>query len=182
MSHTCHAVSQAEGAIPSGGLTRIVRAVSKISFYLGAALLIIIMFMVTVDSTGRFIFNKPILGALEMTEFLLAGAVLLGLAHTQHIGANVMVELLYDRFSPRLQNIQRIFSHLVGAVFFAFVTWHSGVYALDGMQDHLTSDLLQIPAWPFLFFAPIGCALLTLELIIETFEDIREYQQGRVKG
>ncbi len=167
--------------IAIGSLSRIIRTVSRVCYYFGALLLIIIMFLVTIDCSGRFLFNRPIPGTLEITEFLLAGAVLLGLAHTQHLGANVMVELFYNRLSPRAQNIQRVLSHTVGAVLFALVTWNSAIYAMDGFSNNLVSDILQIPAWPFLFFAPIGCALLTLEFTIQALEGICELRQKQEK-
>lgn len=155
-------------------ISKVFRDVSKATFYTSSALLVIIMFLVTIDITGRTFFNAPLLGTLEICEFLLAGAVMLGMGHTQSLGGHVMVELLYERMSPRWQKVQNIFSILVGIVIFGLVTWQGGVYALSGYENHLTSDILKIPAWPALFFVPIGSFLFTVELVIELGERLNQ--------
>ena len=46
------------------------------------------MLLGTADVTGRYIFNKPILGTAEIFGILLPAIVLLGLAYTQEAQAH----------------------------------------------------------------------------------------------
>lgn len=152
------------------GLAGAVRKVSRINFYIGSGLLFVIMILVTIDVTGRFFFHSPLLGALEITEFLLAGAVLLGLAYTQDLRGNVDLELFYARFSKPTQRFSDILAYLIGICLFAIVTWEGGINALEGWEKNLASDVLRIPAWPFLLFVPVGACLLVLVLCCQLFE------------
>jgi TRAP-type C4-dicarboxylate transport system permease small subunit len=155
-----------------------VRLTSRTVFYLGSATLLIIMVLVTLDVGGRYLFNKPLLGVNEICEFMLAGAVLLGLAYTQILRGHVMVELLYDRLSPKTQAILALFHCLIGMFIFGLIAWQSAIMTYDNWQDRLTSDILRIPAWPFRSFAPVGAFLLTLELFVELVEVLKKLRKG----
>jgi TRAP-type transport system small permease protein len=157
----------------------LVRITVKTAYYTGSALLLIIMFLVTIDVVGRVLMNKPLWGVLEISEFLLAGAVLLGLGYTEFLDGNVMVELIYDRLSARWQNILRIFSSLVGIGFYGAVAWASGILTIELMNAKLTSDVLKIPAWPFRAFVPIGALLMVLVLSLKLFDNIQEFRKKR---
>lgn len=165
-------MTKSEAGFTLSALERAIRIVSKATFYAGSALLMIIMFLVTIDVGGRYFFNRPLLGVLEISEFLLAGAVLLGMGYTQFLHGHVMAEVVYDRLSPKTQARLRIFHFVVGISIFGLVAWQSGVLAVDAWQNKLTSDVLQIPAWPFRFFVPIGASLLVLELFFELMENL----------
>ncbi len=157
----------------------IVRTIVKASYYTGSGLLLIIMFMVTTDVVGRALLNKPLWGVLEISEFLLAGAIMLGLGYTEFLGGNIMVELIYDRLSPKRQNIMRIFYNLVGIGLYSIITWASGILTFELMQAHLTSDVLKIPAWPFRAFVPVGAFLMVVVLLLKLFEDIQGLRTRR---
>ena len=48
---------------------------SKILAYLGAVTLFLMMLLTTADVAGRYILNQPILGGLEITEFMIVSVV-----------------------------------------------------------------------------------------------------------
>jgi TRAP-type C4-dicarboxylate transport system permease small subunit len=160
-------------------VSEIVRIIAKTSYFIGSGLLLIIMFMVTIDVVSRSLLNKPIWGVLEISEFLLAGAVLLGLGYTEFLDGHVKVELIYDRLSSKLQNIMRIFYSLVAIGLYGVITWQSGILTINQMEVNLTSDVLKIPAWPFRAFVPVGAFLMLLVLFLKLFNDI---QGLRTKG
>ena len=152
-------------------LARLARITSKTVYYTGSGCLIVIMFLVTIDVTGRYFFNKPLLGTLEITEFLLAGAVLFGLSYTQHLRGNVRVELFFDRLPEKCQFCLNNFAQIIGLILFAVITYEGIVNAYDGYVSHLSSDILRFPAWPFLLFVPLGAVLMFLEILIQILEN-----------
>jgi TRAP-type C4-dicarboxylate transport system permease small subunit len=160
----------------------IIRVFTKAVYYFGLILVMVIMFMITIDVIGRFFFNKPLWGVLEISEFLLAGAVLLGLAYTEFLDGHVRVELIYDRLSPNWQNRMRMFYNLVGLVFYSLITWESGRLAIEALTDNLTSDVLKIPAWPFRAFVPIGAFLTVLILIVKISNEYKMLRSRRTTG
>jgi len=80
-------------------VTRIAKILANVS----VALLAIMLFLGVTDVLGRYLFNRPVTGTLEIFEILLPGIVLLSLAYTQLNKAHIRVELLFNRFSSRLQ-------------------------------------------------------------------------------
>ena len=67
-------------------------------FALGA-----LMFLGAIDVIGRYVFNYPIMGALEISQILLAALVFFGLAYTQMGRKHITVGLAYAKLPPRLK-------------------------------------------------------------------------------
>ena len=63
----------------SNTLAKGVRLTNSAVKYVCASLLFFMMALGTVDVIGRYLFNNPILGTLEVFEILLPAIVLLGL-------------------------------------------------------------------------------------------------------
>jgi TRAP-type C4-dicarboxylate transport system permease small subunit len=128
------------------------------------------------DAGGRFFFNKPLPGAFELSEYLLAVLVFMGAAYTQQVKGHVAVDFVSGRCPPRLQ---AALSSLTGAasLFIVSVLVWQGVVA--GMSETTVSDQLRIPRWPFRLLASAGCFLLWLELFLELVDSIRRTFGGR---
>ncbi len=137
---------------------------SKLS-YLGAAALFVMMLLTAADVTGRYLFNKPILGAFEITEFLVLILIFSFLAPTQAHKTHVSVDLLLGRLPKRWQKIIGIFNHIVCLVLMGLFVWMSTLRAFELKQFVEASPNLGIPKYPFAFFVVVGCAVLGLEYI-----------------
>jgi TRAP-type C4-dicarboxylate transport system permease small subunit len=61
-------------------------------------------------------------------------------------------------------------AYFVGIGIFIVVTWEGAINAFEGWEKNLASDVLRIPAWPFLLFVPVGACLLVLVLFCQLFE------------
>ena len=60
------------------------------------------MLLTTADAGGRYLFNRPILVAFELTtNYLMVAAVFLALPHAYRQGANIRVTFLVDRLGRR---------------------------------------------------------------------------------
>ena len=70
--------------------------------YIGMALLIPMMLLTTGEVLGRAVWNKPIPGTLELSSYMLAVFILLGLAYTQQVKGHVRVEMLIKRLPERV--------------------------------------------------------------------------------
>jgi amino acid permease len=63
---------------------------------------------------------------------------------------------------------------LLGVGFFVVMTWRCIIYADKLRVDGYTSQSLAIPTYPFAYVVAIGCAILTLVLLIYLREQFRE--------
>ena len=71
------------------------------------------------DVVGRYFFNRPILGTWELVGMMLVFAGTWGFAYAQVMKAHIRVDIVLNKFPPRIQAFTNILSYLVGAVGFA---------------------------------------------------------------
>ena len=130
----------------------------------GMSLILPLMLLTTGDVIGRGFFRKPIPGAFELSEYLLAVLILLGAAYTQQVKGHVGVDFITSRLSPRLRKICQIITTLLSLFIIAIVVWQG---FLQGMSERTVSEILRIPQYPFRLLIAIGGFLLWLELWID---------------
>ncbi len=142
-----------------------VRLENIISVICGA-LLVAIMLLGAADVLGRYLFNHPILGALEISQIMMAGIVLLGWAYTYRAGMHVKVDLFITRYPPRVRTVVDILTTILSLALFIIIAQQSLNSAIENMHAGKFLPTLKYPAYPYYFFVPLGAALLCIELII----------------
>ena len=95
----------------------------------GATALTLMMLLTAVDVFLRYIFDRPITGSYELTEFLMAILVAFGLAYTAVHQGHINVDLLITGTSPRSQAVINSITALLSLGFFTLMTWRSFLYA-----------------------------------------------------
>jgi TRAP-type transport system small permease protein len=129
------------------------------------------MCLVVADVTGRYVFNKPVKGALEIDEIMMAFVVFLSLAYCTVKKGHIIVELLLGRLQPRTQSILNGFSCIIGAVIFSIITWQTGLHGWRELfsPTGTITMLLGIPVAPFFMVAAFGFALMCLVLLFQSY-------------
>ena len=150
---------------------------SKLS-YLGAAALFFMMVLTAADVTGRYLFNKPITGAFELTEFLVLILIFSFLGHTQAKKMHVSVDLLVGRMPKKWQTVIGVFNHTLCFILICLFVWMSTVRAFELTQFVEASPNLGIPRYPFAFFVVLGCAVLGIEYVRDLIRMIGNGKQG----
>ena len=161
------------------------KIIRHVNFYFsafGVLVLLAMMFLTTSDVIGRFFFNKPITGAYEVTQYMLAVVVLSGIAYTQQVKANVRVTILFSRMPGFAQLvIQSVFT-LLALVFFALLFYPAVEEGLHSLRAGGFSDMLHIPVYPFKLFVCVGVALISLELICDLIVSVKELKGASKEG
>ena len=136
------------------------------------------MMMLTVtDVVLRKVFSKGILGALELTEFMMVGLVFFALARVEVLDRNISVDLVVKHMSRRTRLIVGMITRLICFGLFCLVTISVLVYAqVMKVSNEVTVDLL-IPRYPFVYAAAAGCAALALVLLMKCVTDIMEIKK-----
>ncbi len=136
------------------------------------AALFIMMSLTTADVLFRYIFNQPIAGSYELTEFMMVILVSLGLSHCAVKGGHVNVDLIITRFSKRTRNIIATITSLLSFGLSALITWQGYLYVEDIFQSKLKTPVLLIPVYPFVVPIVIGFASLCLVLLIDVYKSL----------
>ncbi|MCX8118517.1 MAG: TRAP transporter small permease [Desulfobacterota bacterium] len=146
--------------------------IRRINYYVCAAgmgLLIPLMLLTAGDVIGRKFFAKTVPGAFEISQYILAVFILLGLAYTQQVKGHVGVDFLISKLSPRGRALCQIITTLLSLFIIAILVWEGWV---EGIKERTVSDMLRIPQYPFRLLVSIGGFLLWLELWIDLFESV----------
>ena len=142
---------------------------------LSAGLLVFMMLMVTASAFGRYAFNTPILGTLELTEELMVFIVYLGIAYTQFLKAHINIDLVLTRFSEKSKLVCEAISMLFAWVLFALITWQGSLAFIEAYEvRELTVGSVEIPLWPAKFMVPFGSLILCLRYIYDIVHNIQK--------
>lgn len=127
-----------------------------------AALLFAMMLVTCVDVIGRYAFNAPLQGAVEINELLL-GVIVFGAFPlvTMH-GEHVTITLFETAFSGSADRIRQAALSLVSCAVLAVMTWQlwQKAWVLAGYGDR--TSYLGVPIAPVAFFMCAAAGVTTL--------------------
>lgn len=151
---------------------RIVFPLNGVAHKVGLVVLLLMMFLTVGDVAGRYLFNKPISGTFELTNFGLALVVFLALGYTQIRKGHISVDVLVSRFSPRAQAVIDSITYLFSLGLFSLVAWQSAVHAGRLFAGHNVSGVLLWPIYPFVIAVAIGSLLFCLVLLVDLLSSL----------
>jgi TRAP-type C4-dicarboxylate transport system permease small subunit len=143
---------------------------------LAAAATFVMMLLITADAAGRYLLNRPIVAAYELTtNYLMVAAIFLAMPYTYRQGANIRVTFLVERL-PR--GTRLVVNHLVQIVSILYCA--ALVVATFQQTRHIfatntTFATLDLPLWPAHLLVSVGLFVTTLLMLI----DLREVRKGR---
>ena len=138
---------------------------SKTLSYLGAFALFAMMCLTTVDVVGRYIFNRPITGVFELTEYLVLILIFSFIGYTQSQKGHVAVDILLPLLPDKLKKVTDVGNHLVCLILMGLITWMGVEKALELKEVGEASPNLHIPAYPFAIYLVLGCLIMCIELV-----------------
>jgi len=148
-------------------LDRVIVLISRSINSVAAGILIVMMFLTAMDVLLRYLFNRPISGALELTEFMMVTIVAFTAAYCVYLKGHVRVELVVSRFSERVQAVMNSITYLLSLGLFSLVAWQGFLYIKAILNDELTSAVLLIPIFPFVALLAFGFTVFVLMLLLE---------------
>ena len=145
-------------------IRRVIQKITRFLCYIGMFLLIPMMLITAGDVIGRAAWSKPIPGTVELSSYLLAIFILLGVAYTQQVKGHVRVSMLVSRLPERVGSILDVFTTLLSIFIIAILAWQGWVV---GIEERTVSDMLRVPQLPFRLLVSIAACFLCLELLID---------------
>lgn len=155
-------------------LTTITKKISGILSAVGITVLALMMFLTALDVGLRYIFNRPLSGAFELVEYMMAILIPFCIVYCADQKAHVAVELVLDRFSKKVQSIADTVTTVIALMFAVVIAWQNIIYIFEVKNAHLTSAVLLIPAYPFVIPIAIGMGAFALILTVHLLEPSSE--------
>ena len=139
---------------------------------LGIAASVILFGMMTltfVDVLLRYVFNRPLRGAFEVTELMLLVLIFAGLPLVSHADEHVTMDFIDRLLGPLAREALKRAVHAGCAALMFFLTWLMWLKAgtIAGYGD--TTDVLKILVGPFVYFMVAMIALTGLIHLYRVF-------------
>ena len=150
-------------------IERVERGLLALSILSGFATLLIIV-VVCLDVAGRFFFNAPMHGGVEVSELLMVVLVFFGLAAAQQQRQNYSIELLTRQLPDRVQNLLELLGYVACLVIVVFLAWPSSKQALMSYErGEAGFGIFPFPLWPARILLAIGLWLLAVQFVCDIY-------------
>jgi TRAP-type C4-dicarboxylate transport system permease small subunit len=136
-----------------------------------SAILFAMMSLTFVDVVARYVFNRPIRGAFEVTELLLLVLIFAGLPLVSHAGEHVSMDFIDRWLAPAGRGfLNRLMNLFVAALMF-FMAWQLTLKAARISSYGDSTDVLRIVYGPFVYFSAAMVVLTGLIHVYKVFEE-----------
>ena len=150
-------------------LTILAGPVARILNSVAALFLAAMMILTGIDVFLRYIFNSPIPGSFELTEFMMPVVITFGFAYCALEKGHVQVELITARLPVRTQAVMNSIASLIFFGLFLLITWQAWIRAKGMFDSGQTSITLTIHVFPFVLAVALGSAALCLVVLRDFF-------------
>jgi TRAP-type transport system small permease protein len=130
----------------------------------GIAVIFLLMLLTVADVILRKMFNKGILGTLEISEFMMAVIVYFSLAEAELKDRNVNVDLFVKRLSRKSRALIDALVKMLGFVFYCFIAFAVFSYAALMKSSGEVSLDLWLPRYPLIYV--VAAALLFFSVVL----------------
>jgi len=157
----------------------------KFVYYLGifsGIVLLGILALMSAEVFFRYLFNKPILGTVEISSYLLVIFCFTGIAFVQSQRGHICIELVTQKLPAGLQRALRIITLVLSLAVFAVITWQMAIAFWKSWEmQEVRWGALPVPVWPVKFMIAFGSLTLCLQLLLDIFDEFtsRMLPQGR---
>jgi TRAP-type C4-dicarboxylate transport system permease small subunit len=141
----------------------VILMVEKVFSIVAAVALAALMLVGTADVVGRYLFNSPVHGAMQMSQLLMGASIFLAWAYTLSKKAHVTVDIFFALYPPRLQAVLTSLMMFLSMVLFAVMAWQSGATTISDWQAARRVNIILIPLAPFKALIALGALLTAIE-------------------
>jgi TRAP-type C4-dicarboxylate transport system permease small subunit len=134
------------------------------------------MLLTTADAAGRYLFNRPILAAYELTtNYLMVAVIFLAMPYAYRQGANIRVTFLVERLGRTSRLVIDHAVQIISILYCAALVFATFEQARHILITRTTFATLDLPLWPGYMVVSLGLFLTTLMMLV----DLGEVRAGR---
>ncbi len=142
--------------------------------YIGLAACFAMVFVVSFDVIIRKVTNASmsIKGSNEFAAYFMIVIVMLAIPALRIKKGHVWVSMFVDKFPPRFRSRWMIVTQVIELAVFAMFTYASVLKLQNFLSTGTTTDVLNMPKWPFALVILIGFAEMTVFMVIDTIQAV----------
>ncbi|GAB4112432.1 MAG: hypothetical protein Kow00103_01840 [Candidatus Caldatribacteriota bacterium] len=157
----------------------IIRKISQFLASISAIGLFIIIFTIVLDVGGRLLFNRPIYGTLGTIRTLLVFVIFFSIPFAQVKKTHINVEFFINKLKKSTKSLILTFGLLYNFLIITFITYGCFKVAKKSLiAKEKLSGIINYPVWPGRYALALGLLLLSLQYIVDIFDDYKTYKLG----
>ena len=121
----------------------------------------------------------PILGTFELMGFFGAIVTAFALGYTQMKRSHIAVDVLINKFSKKTRKVIDVINHTTCFLFFCVAAWQIAQKATTLMNTGEVTETLRIIYYPFTYGVALGCAVLSLVLLLGLIRSLFPEKEGK---
>jgi len=137
---------------------------------LSAIFVIAIALFISIDVTGRLLFNKPWVGITDLESLFMVVVGFCALAGGIMQRRSIQIDLFYDQFSSKIQRIMYLMASCIGTMTTAILTWRG---LAEGLHWGRKTGVLLIPEQPFILFTFFCIGLACIAFFFQVCHSVR---------
>ena len=148
-------------------------AVIRVVTWIAAAALVIIVLTTIIHVVGRYLFNYPLTGSVEISQMMLVITAFFAIAYTEVEKGHISFDEVVIRFPLRARAITMSIMYFAGAAYFFVLSWQEVVLGISFLIPRIgDTDVLHIPIAPAMFIIAIGAVLMGVEMLLNCFSSL----------
>ena len=157
-------------------MQKLLNGFELVMVYVSCLSTFVLMLLTTTDAGGRYLLNRPITGAYEITSnYLMIAAVFLAVCYGYRAGAYIRVTFLADRLPHQVRLYVNYFVQVVSMLYGVLLIVATYQQALRVIANHTNlSSIESIPPGPAYVIVPVGLFFMSLMMLL----DIRKVRKG----
>lgn len=140
---------------------------------IGGATLLCLMLLTVYAVVMRYLFNSPVLWALDYARVGLVIVTFAGLAYCGWTGGHIAVDFVGTFAPPSALRVSDTIIRLICAVLIGMMAWQGYQQGLDALEMGEGTNEVEIPLFPFFLVVALGCAAYTIVLIAQALRAAR---------
>ncbi|MGE3862496.1 MAG: TRAP transporter small permease [Burkholderiaceae bacterium] len=130
-----------------------------------ATIMFLLMLLTCVDVVGRYFFNAPIRGGLELTEVMMTLIVFAGLPLLTARRQHVTVDIVPMSRKPAVRRFHQRVVDALGVLCLAVASWQLWLRAARAMELGDVTSQLRLPLGAFIYLMSVLTAVAALALL-----------------
>jgi TRAP-type C4-dicarboxylate transport system permease small subunit len=118
-------------------------------------------------------FGYPITGSMEIIQYAGSLVFSFSIPYATWIGAQVAVDLITQKLSPKNKTILNAATRVIGILLFLFIAYNFFMYGLDVKRTGELTASFKIPYYPFCFAISLSFLFQSLTICCDLIQTIQ---------
>ena len=154
-----------------------------IGFFGGGLVLAFLCLLIVADVIGRYVFNTPIRGVIDITELGVTFIVFSCLAYAQATTGHIKVEVLEDQLKGKIRLAVKVTTLFLSLLVCIAIFVGSIIRMCESLRiGELRGDLLPIPQSPARIALALGMLLVCITMVVELVYLLRRSKDRKKNG